>query len=220
MSEQLLSEMQQLLADLNDVPVTHNVNDFLITHPQLWLQMSGQLAMPSTDEQVVIAESGDDTHIGVFIDEQVLKRLRGRNPLQRLSDENLADYCTVLEGVSHFQYLIWCMEHTRSVSLLELELQAEVDKYASAIYLLMRQSQGRFPGGLHQRMFHQVSFAEDLDRDSRQRYEEANRHAARFCRHIDERFLRCRQRREAAWVMELRRFYRYDHHAKLRHDAH
>src|SRR5882757_5136644 len=199
-SSHLLGEMQQLLASINDVAVTHDVNDFLITRPQQWLQVSGGQS-PSTDEQV-------------------LDRLARCNPLQCLSDANLADYCTVLEGISHFQYLIWCMERARPVSLLELELQAEVDKYAFAMWLLMQQTQGRFPDGLHLRMFTYIGFANDLDRESRQRYEEANRHAARFCRQMDERFLRCRRRRIAAWIGELRRFYRCDHHAKLRHSWH
>jgi hypothetical protein len=217
MSSQLLGEMQQLLASINDVAVTHDVNDFLITRPQQWLHVSQSF---STDEQVLIAETEQGAEVGVFIDAPVLQRLARCNPLQCLSDANLADYCTVLEGISHFQYLIWCMEHARPVSLLELELQAEVDKYAFAMWLLMQQTQGRFPDGLHLRMFTYIGFANDLDRESRQRYEEANRHAARFCRQMDERFLRCRRRRIAAWIGELRRFYRCDHHAKLRHSWH
>lgn len=218
MSTELLAQMQRLLAEINDVPVTHDVNDFLITQPAQLL--SGHDALLNTDEQVLIVQGDDATRIGVLIDTAVLQRLHERNPLQRLSDENLADFCTVLEGVSHFQYLVWCIERMRTVSLLELELQAEVDKYALAICLLMQQTQGDFPAGLHQRMFTRVSFAPELDCVSRQRYEEANRHAARFCRGIDRRFLSCRRRRMAAWMMELRRFYRCDHHAKLRNSLH
>ena len=70
-----------------------------------------------------------------------------RDPLEALDEGNLADYCTALEGVSHFHYLVWSLARGRNVSLLELELQAEVDKYASAVALLTRQRAGRFPGG-------------------------------------------------------------------------
>lgn len=217
MSTRLLADMQRLLAEINDVPVTYDVNDFLVSHPQQWLALIGQTQLPLTDEQVVIAEHDAHANIGVFIDAAVLARLAQSNPLQRLSDDNLADVCTALEGISHFHYLVWCMERARPVSLLELELQAEVDKYACALWLLLRQTQGGFPGGLHQRMFARVRFAEGLDDDSRRRYEEANRHAALFCRRMDERFLRCRRRSVVAWMRELRRFYRCDHHAKLRY---
>ena len=210
MSTTLLNHLQGLIAAINDVPVTHNITDFLIAEPQL----------PATDEQVLIAPTEQGADVGVFIAANVLERLQRANPLERLADANLADYCTALEGVSHFQYLVWCMEHARPVSLLELELQAEVDKYATATWLLLQQTAGNFPHGLHGRMFSQIKFAAGLDAASLQRYTEANRYAARYCQHIDERFLRCRRRRMVDWMAELRGFYRCSHHAKLRHSLH
>ena len=38
-------------------------------------------------------------------------------------------FCLALEGVSHFLYLIWNASFDRSVTLLEMELQAEIDKF-------------------------------------------------------------------------------------------
>ena len=40
---------------------------------------------------------------------------------------------------------------------------------------------------------------------------------ARFCRRLEERFLRRRQARSEAMVAQLRAFYRLGRHAKLRH---
>jgi len=202
--------MQSLLAQLYDAPSGYDIYDYLTTDRR-------HLNLPPhcTDEQVLIADDGEGPRLGVFIDQAVLARLAHRDPLSRITDENLADYCTAFEGVSHFQYLTWRIAHNLPVSLLELELQAEVDKYVAAVLLLMRQD-GRHPVDLHRRLFDRVGFAAELDEETLHRYRLANRHAARYCRKLDERYLRVRRQRMDAWMAELRRFYRYGHAEKVR----
>jgi hypothetical protein len=95
-------------------------------------------------------------------------------------------------------------------------LQADVDKYASALKLITQQGAGAFPNSLHQRLFDRVGYLPELTADVRQRYEDANRYAARFCRSLEDRFLRRRQHRPEAWLGELRRFFRHSHQDKLR----
>jgi hypothetical protein len=210
----LLKEMQNLLARLYDAPVEQDVRDFLFTdrrHAQALLASEDH-----TDEQVFVVEENGGVRIGVFIDSTVLDRLAARDPLRELSDANLADFCTVLEGVSHFHYLMWSIGRGRGVSLLELELQAEVDKYASAVALMVAQRDGYFPHALHMRLFHRIAFAPHLDSESRHRYEEANRHAARYCRALDERYLRTRRTRPEQWLGELRKFFRAGWQEKMR----
>ena len=118
--------------------------------------------------------------------------------------------------MSHFHYVVWNADSTREISLLELELQAEVDKYASALSLLLAQREGRFPAELFHRLFEGVRFLPQLAEAERARYEEAHRYAARFCRRLEERFLRARRTRPAL-LAELRR-YRLEP-VKLRHAA-
>jgi len=84
------------------------------------------------------------------------------------------------------------------------------------VALMTRQQSGRFPQALHSRLFHAVSFLPQLDEISRRRYQEANRHAARFCRTLEERFLRARCQRPELWIAELRRFFRRGHQEKIR----
>lgn len=205
----VLHHMQSMIGHLNDVPVVHDVNQFLINQ-----------ANSQTDEQVFVAETEEGAELGVYIDPAVLRRLSICNPFVQLCDANLADFCTALEGVSHFQYLVWCVENKRNVSLLELELQAEVDKYTMAQWLLLQQTQSRYQHGLHARLFSRVSFIKDLDATALQRYQEVNKLAARYCDHIDRQYLRCRLRRIDRWIRELREFYRCSHHAKLRRSLH
>jgi hypothetical protein len=186
----------------------------LVTDPE----QLGLAQQPVTDEQVLVSETDEGLRVSVYISEQVLHHLAADNPFKALSDSNLGDYCTALEGVSHFHYLTWRAAHLGSVSLLELELQAEVDKYVAAVWLYVAQC-GRFPTTLHERMFHRVQFYAELDAESEARYKEANRGAARFCRELDERYLRGRRAQPEAWLQELRKFYRLSHAQKLRRVA-
>lgn len=213
----LLRELQNRLAGLYDAPAEHDVYDFLITDAAHAAALQGAAATPATDEQLLVAEEADGVGISLYLDRAVMDRLAERCPLRSLSEENLADYCTALEGVSHFHYFVWSAGRERHVSLLELELQAEVDKYAGALQLMLQQRDGRFPGELFERLFDRTAFLPHLPADERTRYEEAHRFAARFCRRLEERFLRRRRARPEALIAELRNFYRLGRHAKLRH---
>ena len=213
---QLLRQMQTLLAQLYDAPVREDVQDFVLSDRHRLRAAVGEQAGNAADEQVYVVEEEQGVRVGLFLDRGVLERLAQRDPLDALDQDNLPDFCTALEGVSHFHYLVWSAARGRNVSLLELELQAEVDKYATAVALMTRQQAGRFPGALHARLFHAVRFLPQLDEISRRRYQEANRHAARFCRSLEERFLRARRQRPELWLAELRRFFRRSHQEKIR----
>ena len=215
----LLRDMQVLLAGLYDAPVAHDVHDYLITDARQAAALQESVVAPPTDEQLLIGETEDGVALGLYLDKAVLDRLSARCPMRTLDQSNLADYCTALEGVSHFHYVTWSAACARHVSLLELELQAEVDKYASALSLLLAQRDGRFPGELFGSLFEGTRLLPHLDATERSRYTEAHRFAARFCERLEERFLRRRQARPGAMLAELRSFYRLGRHAKLRHAA-
>jgi hypothetical protein len=209
--------LQAMLAGLYDAPAELDVHDYLITDAGHAAALQGAAGAPPTDEQLLLAEDEDGMGVSLYVDRAVLERLMARCPLRTLGDDNLADYCTALEGESHFHYLVWSAVRARRVSLLELELQGEVDKYASALRLMLAQRDGRFPADLYQRLFERTTFLPTLSAAERERYEEAHRYAARFCGRLEERYLRRRQARPEALVWELRAFYRRGGHAKLQY---
>lgn len=215
----LLHEMQRLLARLYDAPVDYDVYQFLVTDRAIAAQLSGIDERNFSDEQVLVAENDDGVQLTLYIDSAVLQRLERCDPLLLLDQSNLRDYCTALEGVSHLHYLAWSVARSRRVSLLELEVQAEVDKYASAVWLLTKQSGGSFPESLHRQLFDRISYADYLNEEGRHRYAEANHYAARFCRALEQRFLKARHRRPEAWLAALQRFYRFGHMEKMRYAA-
>jgi len=98
----LLRHLQGLLAGLYDAPAEHDVDDFLITDASHAAALQGA-DRPPTDEQLLIAETDDGVEISLYLDAAVLGRLATCCPLRRLGEGNLADYCTALEGVSHFR---------------------------------------------------------------------------------------------------------------------
>lgn len=216
MTAQMLLGMQSTLAHINDAPADHLITDFLIDDAGHCGTLLGRELRPDEDEQVLLYESESGVGLSVYIDARVIQRLWRSDPMQHLSGANIDDFCTAIEGISHFQYLVWCLERSRQVSLLELELQAEIDKYAVATWLFMQQGRNGFHDELYRRMFLRVGFLASLDSASRSRYAEANRGAARFCRRNDERFLSCRRPSVARWLIELRSLYRCGHHEKLR----
>ena len=209
----VLSQLQSLLAGIYDVPVGYDVYDFLITdreHLPLPVRESG------TDEQVLVVQEAGEASVGVYLDRQLLLRLAAADPLRALNAGNLADYWTALEGVSHFLYLAWNAAHDRAVSLLELELQAEIDKYVTSWWLLRAQDPGRFPAELHRLLFERTRIDGTLAGERSGLYREANGQAARFCRRLERQLSGVRGARREA-LAELRRFYRLSRERKLRH---
>ncbi|MBS0394782.1 MAG: hypothetical protein JSR54_09155 [Proteobacteria bacterium] len=211
----LLRELQALLAHINDAGVAEDVCDFLITDREQLSRWHAPSAASRTPEALVVAEDGATLDLGLFLDPQLLARLAASAPLARLDDDNLEDFCTALEGVSHFNCVAWSAARGRSVSLLGLEMQAEVDKYATTVLLAGSQRGGTLVRGLHALLFERVRFRDDLDGALRRIYLEANHYAARFCRRLEDRFLRRRQARVREMLGELRRFYRLGDAAKL-----
>jgi len=155
--------------------------------------------------------------VALYIDPAVLRRLEEEDPLGALTETNLADYCTALEGVSHFLYSTWRLERDAPVSLLELETQAEVDKYAATVFLIADQQGGGYPAQVHARLFDRVGFDSRLAPEQHDRYRTAHRCAANFCRRLERRFVIRGKTQVEALVRELRKFYRLGSTAKLRY---
>ncbi|MDB6086210.1 MAG: hypothetical protein JWN43_4091 [Gammaproteobacteria bacterium] len=213
----VLRGMQSLLGQLYDVEVHYDVSDFLVTDRGELGDITAENDTRILDEELLLAETVDGAAVALYLDPGLLKRLENADPLGSLTDGNLADYCTALEGVSHFVYTAWRLHRDAPVSLLELETQAEVDKYAATVFLLAHQQGGTYPAQVHQRLFDRVSFDARLEPDQYHRYRTAHRCAAHYCRRLERRFVQRGEARIEALLRELRKFYRLGSAAKLRH---
>ena len=164
-----------------------------------------------------MAEEGDTLSMALYIDAAVLERLARHDPFEGLTHENLADYLTAAEGVSHFVYVAWNTGHDKPVTLLELELQAEVDKYVLGAWLLRQQGAGRFPRELHRVLFERARVDPVAAAGRVGLYHMASNYAARFCRRVGALLERRRFGVTRDLMAELRRFYRWGNVRKLRH---
>ncbi len=181
------------------------------TQPDVASSERGDAWQP--EEQLLVREHESILELGLYLAPALLERLQSDDPLTRLHDGNLGDLCLLIEGVSHFLGVAWHARLDRPVTRLELELQAEIDKYVLALLLAARQGRGRVPRGLHDRLFSTVRIASGLAHNERRRYHRANHYAARYCADLERRHLRRGGPRDL--VRELRRFYRLQQRAKL-----
>jgi hypothetical protein len=164
-------------------------------------------------EQLLVHEDADGVDIGLFVDAAVLARLAAHDPGARLDDNNVAAFLYALEGVSHFVYAIVCAHAARAVSPLELELQAEVDKYVVCLL-----ADGGAPAASprwRRRLFEDFELEPDLDADERDRYRAANDGARRYAASLERRFVA--RGGTLDMLAELRRFYRLPLAGKLEH---
>lgn len=203
----MLARLQRGLEHMYRIETRARVGDFVIDADMR--ERMGLTRLPR--EQLLLAETDGELEIGLFVDERALDNLERRDPSRRLDDANFGDFLLAVEGVSHFVYLVWRARADQPVSALELELQAEVDKYVTC--LLTRGADPDDSDTLRRRLFEQFEYADDLDSEERDRYRAANSNAARYSASLEQRFVR--RRRIADMLAELRRFYRMSLSAKL-----
>lgn len=209
-----LTRAQALLEKIYALNVPLAIEDFLVTDRQLANAMDDSPTARDCDEKLLLLEDADGLCMSLFIDEALLERLARDDPNDRLDEHNLADFCVALEGVSHFMYVAHRAAQDRPVTLLELELQAEVDKYVGVQATLNSQGTCGAPHRLLRRLFEQVTFDSTLDDDAQSRYQGANAYAHRYCRHLERQFV---GQSPGRFVSELRHFHALAQPQKLRH---
>jgi len=209
-----LRPLQKHLSRIYEIDIEHDVDDFLITDPEVARALESADGARDSREKLLVRRTGDELDVALYVDPVVIEHLLEDDPADALHDGNLDDYWVALEGVSHFMYFLWNTHHRRTVSRLELEMQAEVDKYVSAAFLIGRQCAGRVPAELHRQLFSECSFDESLDDDDLELYRSANHYAGRYCEQLASTYLRDRSRN--GMIGELRRFYRLTQTGKIR----
>jgi hypothetical protein len=210
----ILRQIQDLIGGIYDVSIAHDVYDFLVTDRSRLPAAAGSGA---TDEQLVVATQSDAVGVSLYLDPALLERLRHADPIRALHQGNVADYWTALEGVSHFLYFAWNTGHDKPVSLLELELQAEIDKYVASYWLLRRQFPTRFPAELMRLLFERTRIDPALAGNRVDLYRRASGYAEKFCRRLERTLRSSRIESEQQALAELRRFYRLTDARKLAH---
>jgi hypothetical protein len=209
----MLSELQQQLSDIYQVERPYDVRDYVITDPILAKCLGQDAMLANTDETLLLSQDDDGLALSLFLDGAMLKRVESTNPLACLRAESLDDLWKVLEGISHFNCVVWKAAQDRTVTLLELELQAEIDKFVSTMLLAIDQADTSLLSGMHGWLFDNVRFHDGLDDEQLQRYRSANDYAARYCHRIRQQLIDD----NSLALSDLRHFYRLQLSDKISH---
>jgi len=128
-------------------------------------------------------------------------------------ERGLDTLCQLIEGVSHFVYLAHRVQTSRETTHLELELQAEVDKWvvlAASIHSLDVTHSERLRACLYE----DVTFAHDPRSELGERYRVANGAANRFVRRLERNYVGLGRFSDLRG--QLRHFFQLGLEAKLR----
>lgn len=165
------------------------VEDFLVDRERA----RAAAGEPRAPEVLLVRQSEDGLELGLFLAEEVLRAARTADPHDRrpllTAPEVLPRLACAAEGVSHFVYLVTRAAAGRRVSLLELEVQAEVDKWALLVLHLWRRGHRAASRALRRRLYERVRYHAHLSAEERERYALANRLAAGYARWLEGRYV-------------------------------
>lgn len=119
----------------------------------------------------------------------------------------------IIEGVSHFVYLADRASRARETTQLELEVQAEVDKYV-VIASSLKDFDEAASRKLRERLYDEVAFVHDEGTELGERYRVANQCAQRFTARLEKQYVARARFQELRF--ELRRFFQMGQSEKLR----
>jgi hypothetical protein len=197
--------IQRHLEAIYCLDLPHRASDFVIGDQELDdLVQEGRVpaALVRTHEQLFVSRQEEGLSVALYLSDTVREQLR--------SSPSLQSHCHATEGVSHFLMLLWATRQNRPVRLLDLELQAEVDKASTCLLLDFGATGGDGARELLDRLFASPRLEAHLSDAERERYLHAHRLAARYARYLSA----CLQEGVDRLLSELRLFYRLSMEAK------
>ena len=195
-----LAQLQQLLQSIHGIQAAP-VRDFLVD--RAFRERHAPLSSPH--EALLLRESGEELHVALFLDDSVLAHLT-RSATDPWTQERLQGFCAATEGVSHFLYLAHRAGQGGQVSQLELEAQAEIDKYLAVMLQLWATGRRKASREVRRRLFERSILRAGLTAPERDRYRLASALAAACARAWEARYVLSGQL--DGLLREARRLYR------------
>ena len=154
--------------------------------------------------------------LSIYYPDRLVENLERFDPARQIQEKNVDDFATLIEELDHFLTIADRHRGGAEMSLLELELHANITKSLTLELFIARM---RRDGPLRNEdrlwvrhhLFEKGEFVEE-DPDVESRYRDASSLAVRYLDFLNT--LRAVER-----VRELRRFHRRSHHEKLAHIA-
>lgn len=207
----VLADLQSKIESRYDLDIPYRIEQFFSSDKMIANRLADEQARngqqrPVVDEEVVfIHQAKNSFEFTVYVDEQLLAAVDD-------SQADLDGICTVVEGVSHAVCLLWHAHNDRQIRPIDLELQAEIDKY---VILLENHSCKLERRYLHRCLFANSTLTPQLDKELRDRYSMASKLASEYCHWLGGHLMEVQD--SAALRQELARFYRLSGQAKFDH---
>jgi len=214
----LLKKIQQQFEAIYQLPQDLSIEDFLITKETLEKLKEQQDNFPGTQNPkgvMLLFPEGDELQLAIYLHDHILHNLHTHNPSLGLNEKNIHAFCIMAEEVSHFLYTIWRVRHSIQMTRLELELQAEVDKFILCTFYCLNQETQVNYRLLKEFLFESFSLEKDLPLESQSRYSTASRLALHYCHFLENHFIR--KTLFPQMMEEIRRFYRLGQTDKISH---
>ncbi len=153
--------------------------------------------------RLLVRETDGGVRACIYYPDAMIRRLEQNPPQHGLDDDNVDAFAVLVEELDHLLVAAERAHAGRQISLLEMELQANVSKDLVLSRFLARGGRCLTPERrtwLRERLFHARAFVDPAP-EVRRRYDDASRYALRFLEAFD------RVPRQAR-LSRLRRFHR------------
>jgi len=214
----LLNRIQEQLETIYQLPRYCSIKDFLIDQETLEQLKTQPRNLPTAHNRrglMLLLPEENELRVAIYLHDQVVNNLYTHNPCTGLNGNNIYDFCIMAEEVSHFLYTTWKARRSIQITELELELQAEVDKFVLCTLYCSHYGTDIDSSSLKELLFETFSFEKDLSAESRERYSIASRLALHYCHFLENHFLK--KDHVPQMIQEIRRFYRQGQTDKISH---
>lgn len=209
----IIEKIQQKIEKLYDVQQDYRAINYLISRSEAinLLSLNPHSHLPQ-EMFLVSAPDKEFAEIALYFDQKLLFSLQKNDPFKNY-EENIADFCNAIEGVSHFIYFLHKAHHRYEITQLEMELQAEVDKFLMFYISLNVSENFHLSQMIFESLFTNYRLRENLTHEERIRYKEASSLASRYCAKLIEYFNSPSQKNSL--INEVRSFYHLNQSQKI-----
>ena len=218
----MLEHIQKHLVEIYHLEPTGPVTNFLLDPHTFRLWHGNTPGNPNLiREQVILKENTaeDLVQLGLYLHPDVLENLQKYRPDDGLNQNNFEDFCSAVEGVSHFLFVDHRAKLDLPLSAVELELQAEVDKFVTIFFYFHAQDRNVALTSENQNLllnhlFQAFRLRPHLNLEEIERYETAANTAAKICKFLSDQYLRKKPKWNELFYF-LRKFYRRVFYGKI-----
>jgi hypothetical protein len=177
------------------------VSQFLIKQTLLKKYLGNQHPLNHAEEVLLVFAQNEEVELGLYLHPKFSRKMDFYNSSPH-------EILTLLEGVSHLRLALNRFRVGENFSQLEMELQAEIDKF-----LFFSMPHDLFPNRNAWAHLEKEANLRGLSKQQKETYQTARRLACRYCLELEKKYLNTKS--FDGLFHEVRQFYRMSHWKKI-----